>query len=250
MRQGLERSLVGVGPLGVGHLLGSTIDKVVLKPDVGDLIFIILVQQIDEVILHVVDLAHLGGGLATFARLGDPLGLGAHASLTRDAAEGATIEVLVVLDLLLVEAWVVRIGGLDLDNGLLVIDLVLVFDDLGLFAGCDLCAGPRRGGLRNFLLVKSLCLLSDKVVDLVDTIVSGGKGLGINAFPFLEFFSKESDVIDQHHFGGRVITPFVLLDSVEESYQVVLALARLGVDQLLLEERRWNDFHFDHKNTL
>ena len=84
--------------------------------------------------------------------------------------------------------------------------------------------------------------LSDEVVDLVDTILSGGKSLRINAFEFLEFFSKINDVIEQHRFGGRVITPFILLDSFKESCQVILALARLRVDQLLLEKRGGTTF--------
>ena len=67
MRRELERSLIWEGLLGVGHLLGNTSDEVVLEPDVSDLIFIMLVHQIDEVILHVGELARLGGGLLAFA---------------------------------------------------------------------------------------------------------------------------------------------------------------------------------------
>lgn len=85
----METSLIGVGLLGVGQLLGDSRNEIMLKPEVGNVVLIMLVEQVDELASDVVELALLGVGLLALVRLGDSLGLRAHASLARDAAHGS-----------------------------------------------------------------------------------------------------------------------------------------------------------------
>ena len=112
--------------LGMGQLLGNTGDEVVLKPDVGELVLLDRVDQVKEVLLDVGKLAVWDvGGLAP-AVLGDPLGLGTDTSVAGNAAVRVAAEVSVVLDRLFIEARVIWVGGFDLDNSLLLLDLILV----------------------------------------------------------------------------------------------------------------------------
>ena len=123
----MEASLIDEGLLGVGQLLGDTRDEVVLKPKVCDVVLIMLVEQVDELTSDVIELALLRVGLLALVRLGDSLGLGAHAILAGEAAVGVTAKVAVVCDRLLIKAWVIGIGGLDLGDCFLILDLVLIF---------------------------------------------------------------------------------------------------------------------------
>ena len=72
----------------MGQLLGDSSKEVMLKPKVCDIVLIMLVEQVDELVSDVTELALLGGGLLALVGLGDPLGLRAHASLAGDAAHG------------------------------------------------------------------------------------------------------------------------------------------------------------------
>ena len=110
----------------MGQLLGNTGDEVVLKPDVGELVLLDRVDQVKEVLLDVGKLAVWDvGGLAP-AVLGDPLGLGTDTSVAGNAAVRVAAEGSVVLDRLFIEVWVIWVGGFDLDNSFLLLDLILV----------------------------------------------------------------------------------------------------------------------------
>ena len=85
----MEASLIDEGLLGVGQLLGDSSKEVMLKPKVCNVVLIMLVEQVDELVSDVTELALLGGGLLALVGLGDPLGLRAHASLAGDAAHGS-----------------------------------------------------------------------------------------------------------------------------------------------------------------
>ena len=53
--------------------------------------------------------------------------MGTDAWLAGKAADGVVIEVSIVFDRFFVEAWVIWIGCLNLDDGILIVDLVLIF---------------------------------------------------------------------------------------------------------------------------
>ena len=89
----MEASLIDEGLLGVGQLLGDSGDEVVFKPKVCNVILIMLVEQIDELVSDVTELALLGGGLLDLFGLGDLLGLQAHDSLAGDAANPSEVMV-------------------------------------------------------------------------------------------------------------------------------------------------------------
>ena len=84
----MEASLIDEGLLGVGQLLGDSSKEVMLKPKVCNVVLIMLVEQVDELVSDITELALLGGGLLALVGLRDPLGLRAHASLAGDAAHG------------------------------------------------------------------------------------------------------------------------------------------------------------------
>ena len=157
----------------MGQLLGDTRDEVVLEPEVGDVILIMLVEQVDELASDVIELALLGVGLLALVRLGDSLGLGAHAILAGEAAVGVAAEVAIVGDRLLIEARVIGVGGLHLDDGFFVLDLVFVLG-LGFLGSCMSSVGPRWGGLRcNWLLFAAfLDPLPNHFVQMIDSGVS------------------------------------------------------------------------------
>ena len=108
------------------QLLGDTGDEVVLKPDIGELFLLNRFDQVKEVFFDVGKLATRDEGGFAPAVLGDPLGLGTHASVAGEATVRVATEGPVVLDWLLVEAWVIWMGGFDLDDGLLILDLTLL----------------------------------------------------------------------------------------------------------------------------
>ena len=64
------------------------------------------------------------------------------------------------------------------------------------------------------------------------------------------FFAKVGDILDQDVLGWWIVSIVLLLDLLEEYIQVILDLARLGLNQAFLEEWRWYNFDFWHKNTL
>ena len=159
----------------MGQLLCKTGDEVVFKPDVCDFVLIMLVEQVDELVSDLIELGLLEGGLLALVGLGDSLGLGTHAPLAGDAADGVVIEVSVILDRLLVEAWEFWIGCFDLDDGILVNDLAL-FLGLDFLGGCIFGVGPRWGGLHlsRLFVDATLDFLPDHFVDMVDSGVSCG----------------------------------------------------------------------------
>ena len=171
--------------LGMGQLLGNTGDEVVLKPDVGELFLLDRVDQVKEVFLDVGKLAAWDvGGLAA-AVLGDPLGLGTHPSVTGNAAVRVAAEGSVVLDGLFIEVWVIWVGGFDLDDRFLLLDLNLVLS-LGFllrrFLGGAL-GGTLAGNIRNgdhILLIQGFGSLADGIVDVVNTLISGGQTSGVD----------------------------------------------------------------------
>ena len=120
-------SLLGGCFLGVDYLLGSAGEEVVLEPDIGELVLLDRVDQVEEVFFDLDKLATWGVGVLAPAVFADPLGMGAHASIAGKAAVRVAAEVPIVLDRLLVEAWVIGIGGLHLDDSFLILDLVLIF---------------------------------------------------------------------------------------------------------------------------
>ena len=64
------------------------------------------------------------------------------------------------------------------------------------------------------------------------------------------FFAKVGDILDQDVLGWWIVSIVLLLDLLEEYIQVILDLARLGLNQTFLDEWRWYNFDFWHKNTL
>ena len=120
-------SLLGGCFLGVDYLLGSAGEEVVLEPDIGELVLIDRVDQVEEVFFDLDKLATWGVRVLAPAVFADPLGMRAHASIAGKATVRVAAEVPVVLDRLLVEAWVIGIGCLDLDDSFLILDLVLIF---------------------------------------------------------------------------------------------------------------------------
>ena len=171
--------------LGMGQLLGNTGDKVVLKPDVGELFLLDRIDQVKEVFLDVVKLAAWDvGGLAA-AVLGDPLGVGTHASVTGNAAVRVAAEGSVVLDRLFIEVWVIWVGGFDLDDSFLLNDLSLVLSlgfllrrFLGGALGGTLAWNVRNGD--HLLLIQGFGSLADGIVDVVNTLISGGQTSGVD----------------------------------------------------------------------
>ena len=168
--------------LGMGQLLGDTGDEVVLKPDVGELVLLDRVDQVKEVLLDVGKLATWDvGGLAP-AVLGDPLRLGADASVAGNAAARVAAEVLVVLDRLFIEARVIWVGGLDLGDRFLLLDLSLVLS-LGFLLRRFLGGGPLGGyvGYGDHLFIQQFgCFLADVIVDVENTRMSSRQTSGIN----------------------------------------------------------------------
>ena len=120
-------SLLGGCFLGVDYLLGSAGEEVVLEPDIGELVLLDRVDQVEEVFFDLDKLATWGEGVLTSAVFADPLGMGTHASIAVKAAVRVAAEVSAVLHWFFVEAWVIRIGSLDLDDSFLILDLVLIF---------------------------------------------------------------------------------------------------------------------------
>ena len=171
--------------LGMGQLLGNTGDEVVLKPDVGELFLLDRINQVKEVFLDVGKLAAWDvGGLAA-AVLGDPLGVGTHASVTGNSAVRVAAEGSVVLDRLFIEVWVIWVGGFDLDDRFLLLDLNLVLSlgfllrrFLGGALGGTLARNIRNGD--HILLIQGFGSLADGIVDVVDTRVSGGQTSGVD----------------------------------------------------------------------
>ena len=172
---GDEASLIDLGLLGVDQLLGYTGDEIVFKSEVSNFVLIMLVEQVDELVSDLIELGLLEGGLLALVGLGDSLGLRAHTSLASEAADRFVIEVSVILDRLLVEAWEIWIGCFDLDDGILVFDLALVLG-LDFLGWCIFGVGPRWGGLHlsRLFVDATLDFLPDQLVDMVDSGVSCG----------------------------------------------------------------------------
>ena len=72
---GDEASLIDLGLLGVGQLLGDAGDEIVLKPEVSNFVLIMLVEQVDELVSDMIELGLLGAGLLAVVGLRDSLGL-------------------------------------------------------------------------------------------------------------------------------------------------------------------------------
>ena len=152
---------------------------------------------------------------------------------------------LVELDVPLAAVAVVPGGDLD-RHFLLIFDL----DDLGLrgllsggIGGLYRLLLRSRGSLGGLvgdtgdlrLLVQLLHLLAEIIVDLVDSLVGGVEGNGLDILEFLLFGPQEVDVHRQQLDGGRVRERAVLLDRGEEGRHPLLDQGGgLGV-QLRLE---------------
>ena len=170
--------------------------------------------------------------------------MGADASVAANAALRVAAEVLVVLDRLFVEARVIWVGGFDLDDRFLLLDLILVLG-LGVLRG--FFGGPLSGdvGHGDHLLIQQFgCFLADGIVDVENPRMSGRQTSGINRLPLSVLFAKIGDILDQDLLGRWIGSTVVLLDLLEERTQVVPDLASLGLNQPFLKELRRHDFDF------
>ena len=99
----------------------------------------------------------------------------------------------------------------------------------------------------DLLLIQDFGFLPDGIIDVVDTLPSGGQTSGVNRLPLSVFFAMVANILDQDVLGRWIVSIVLLLDRLEESTQVVLDLGGLGVGQLNLKEWRGCDFDLSHE---
>ena len=231
---------------GMDQLLGNIGDEVMLKPDIGELVLLNRIDQVIEVLFDVGKLDVWSVKGFSLAILRDLLGLGTHAWPAGDAADGVVIEVSVVLDLLLIEARIIWVRCFDMNDGLLIQDLVLILG--GALLRCSLVGALGwNHGIDDLLLIQDFGFLPDGIIDVVDTLPSGGQTSGINRLPLSVFLAKIGNILNQDVLGRWIVSIVLLLDRLEESTQVILDLGGLGLDQLNLKERRGCDFDLSHE---